>query len=329
MRKFSFITFTDVHISATNPRSRQGDYKQDIIDKLDQIKAVGEKLKVAFFVFAGDLFNLKAPMRNPHSLNSTLIDLFKSFPAPVYATEGNHDLRYDSYETFEEQPLKVIYSSGALRQTRDIRIEPDGIDVHLRGFPFEENPNFKKMPKADKHNCDISICLLHLYTSPSGGSLPKQKIYGYHEISELGDDIYVMGHYHIDHGIIQVDGKTYVNVGAISRGSISEEDINRQPKIGWVTVTKDDNGIQVEGKAIKLKVRPVDEVFDLEQHEEDKKSSKEAEEFVSKLKTDMSDEISGEDRVGEEINRLDLEKDVLERLEGFLEDADIELKERV
>ncbi len=329
MGTLSFITFTDVHISAINPRSRIGDYRKDILDKLQQVKMVGEKLKVDFFVFAGDLFNLKAPMRNPHGLNTTLNELFKSFPAPIYATEGNHDLRYDSYETFEEQPLRVIYSSGALTQTRHINLEINGIKVLLRGFPFDDRPDISKMPKTDKDKDTLSIALLHLYTSPTGGAFPKQKIYDYSEIKELGDDIFVLGHYHVDHGIVNLDGKTFINVGALSRGAISEEDTQRNPKIGWVKVNETEEGLKWEAKAIKLRVRPASEVFDIEQYEEDKQKSKEAEEFVAALQTDMSDNIEGEDRIGDEIQKLDLDQAVLEKLQHFLQEADIELKEIV
>jgi len=76
MSVLKFITFNDVHVSAINPASRVGNYERDIFSKIEQIKKIGDAVGASFFVFAGDLFHLKAPMRNPHALNSKLIELF-------------------------------------------------------------------------------------------------------------------------------------------------------------------------------------------------------------------------------------------------------------
>jgi hypothetical protein len=54
----------------------------------------------------------------------------------VYAIEGNHDLKNDSYETFSEQPLSVIHASGALKQIREECIDDGKVKIRLRGFPF-------------------------------------------------------------------------------------------------------------------------------------------------------------------------------------------------
>ena len=175
MSTLKFLTFTDVHVSKTNPNSRKGDYCQDILDKLITIGELGRKHKVDFFLFGGDLFNLKAPTRNPHELNSQLITLFKSYPAPIYATEGNHDLRGDSYETFAEQPLNVIYSSGAMIQARNVVKTAKGIKYRVRSFPFSEKPDLTSIAKA-KDNVDLNICLLHLYSTPDGGARFKTKL---------------------------------------------------------------------------------------------------------------------------------------------------------
>ena len=321
-----FLTFTDVHISSINPEARLGDYKKDILDKLTQIRMVGEKLKVDFFIFAGDLFNLKFPLKNPHELNTELINLFKSFPAPIYATEGNHDLRNDSYETFNEQPLSVIYASEALIQARDITFEKDNFKIKIRSFPFSEKPDLEKLPKADKQ--DLNICILHLYAIPEGGNLFKQKLYSYKDICTLGDDIFVMGHYHIDQGIQTVNGnKVFVNVGAVSRGTFSGDNTDRDPKIALVTATFYGGSCSYSGQAIRLKVKPATEVFDFEQRDEDKKKVEEAEIFVAKLKDDMVVVTDDKDKIGEEVSQMNLERKIMDKTMYFLNKADIYIKE--
>lgn len=323
MEEIKFITFTDTHISSITPESRIGDYQKHIFEKLEQIKLVGEKLKVSFFIFGGDLFNLKAPMRNPHELNGKLINIFKTFPAPIYATEGNHDLRHDSYETFNEQPLYVIYSSDALTQARNIKRTINNISFRIRSIPFEEAPNLLKIDKAKK-DVDFNIIILHIYASPDGGMLYKNKLYSYEELSVLGDDIFVLGHYHSDQGIQTLNNlnkdQIFINVGSISRGVLTEEDIKRNPKIGIISVRKNEGKISYKCNTAKLKVRPAEEVFDLVTHERTKREKKEAQEFVEKLKTEILD-VPKEDHISDEINKLNLEKKVFDKVNYFLNEA--------
>lgn len=328
MDKITFVTFTDIHISSVNPSSRKGNFEQDVYGKLEQIKAIGDKVEANFFICAGDLFNLKAPMRNPHALNSRLINLFRSFPAPIYATEGNHDLRQDSYETFDEQPLNVIYASDALIQARNIRKTVNGISFRIRSIPFQEEPDLATIERAND-DVDVSIFILHLYATLDGGMLFKTKLFSYSEIAQLKDDVFVLGHYHVDQGIeiLTEQGKPqhFVNVGSITRGTLSDEDVSRQPKVGVITVKKENGKISIEHMIVKLKVKPVEEVFDLVVHEREKKEQKEAQEFVSKLKTDMI-EVPKEDRISDEINVLNLDKKVLDKVNYFLNEAHLQRK---
>jgi len=323
-----FITFTDVHISAHNPQSRVGSYQNDILDKLRQIGAVGKKIGVDFYLLAGDLFNLKYPMRNPHSLNTVLIETFKQYGAPVYATEGNHDLRNDSYATFDEQPLKVLYSSGALVQLRDVTIAEGDLRVGLRAFPFDENPDLSVLPKRPS-DVDFSVAVLHLYASAKGGKYHSASMYSYDDIAQLGDDMFVLGHLHIDQGITtsHVGGRnvTYINVGAVSRGSLADDNTTRAPKIGYVEVSKINGAVSVLAKSVRLKVKPAEEVFDLESHEKERKKHEEAEAFVEKLRAEESGQNALE-RIDSVITSMGLDKAVLGSVTHYLTEADLLLK---
>jgi hypothetical protein len=72
MNKIKFISFTDTHISDINPSARLGNYKRDILNKLKQIGAAGKKLGVNFYLFAGDLYHIKSPIKNTHHINTLL-----------------------------------------------------------------------------------------------------------------------------------------------------------------------------------------------------------------------------------------------------------------
>lgn len=322
-----FISFSDVHISSVNPSSRVGSYQSDIMDKILQVGAAGKKLGVDFYLFAGDLFNLKAPMKNPHGLNRMLIEAFKSFGAPVYGTEGNHDLRHDSYQEFPDQPISVIYASGAIKQIRDEVFKNGDLSVRIRSFPFVESPVISEMPRCPK-DTDLSICVLHIYASPSGGMFRKNKIYKYDELCELGDDIFVLGHYHLDHGIVEENfgGKIvrFINVGALSRGTLTEENIERVPKVAYVEMPKRNGIVSVVTKTIRLRVKPASEVFDLEAREREKERSQEAEAFVERLKMeDMGDNPLA--HIESELSALTSDKEVLEATRSYLAEANTAL----
>lgn len=329
MKSFKFISFSDLHISSINPTSRKGNYEEDILQKLEQIKKIGRENKVDFFICAGDIFNLKSPIRNSHELVGKLINSFKSYPAPIYATEGNHDLRNDSYETFEEQPIYVLYASESLIQIRNIEKVINGIKINIRSIPFSEEIDLDSIEKAKK-DFDISIMVLHLYTSPEGGLLYKSKIYSYEELSKTEDDIYILGHYHIDQGIksISINNKNmiFVNIGAISRGSLSEDNINRIPKIALFQVNKIDQKVEISYKTIPLDVKPPEEVFDFTAYEKEKKEKKEINDFISKLKTDILD--SDSDHIMTELKNLNIEKKVFDKVIDFIQNAELIEKDR-
>jgi len=338
MSKIKFITFTDVHISDTNPQSRLGCYRDDILDKLNMIGMLGNKLGVDFFVCAGDMYNLKAPMRNSHLLNNMLINTFSRYKAPLYMIEGNHDLTNDSYENFEKQPISVLYNSGAVNRLTGKTItiaskDDENFKMNLRGFPFTEAPDLtdrKEYPLANS-GVDLSVCAMHLYATVNGGNLFKQKLYSYEDIAQLKDDIFVLGHYHVDQGVEVVGSQHFINVGAVSRGSLSHDNIKRIPKVCVVTCTKENNQITTETQVVKLKVRPASEVFILEEKEKEEKKMKEAEAFVAHLKDAVTskDDIEGTEGF---INKLksenvDIENKVLKRVESYIQEADIALKE--
>lgn len=331
MKSIKFISFSDIHIASINPSSRKGSYETDILQKLEQIKKIGRDNKVDFFICAGDIFNLKSPIRNTHELVGKLIDLFKTFPAPIYSIEGNHDLRNDNYDIFEEQPLYVLYASGSLIQIRNIEKTIKDIKIRLRGIPFSETININNIEKA-KDDVDLNIFVLHLYASPEGGMLFKSKVYSYEELSLLKDDIFILGHYHRDQGIrketFNDKEQIFVNIGAISRGTTSEDDIKRIPKIALIEIKKD-TSIKIEYNEIPLKVKPPEEVFDLVSYEKEKKEKKEIQDFITKLQTELLDNNS-EDHIIEELKKIDLDKAVYDKILYFIQNAtldDIGLKE--
>lgn len=332
MSTIKFLTFTDVHISDVNPSSRLGNYREDILSKLRQIGKVGKKLEVDFYILAGDLFHLKAPSRNSHSLVKMLIDTFKDYGAPIYATEGNHDLRRDSYDNFDEQPLGVLYAAGALHQVRDKIIRIKDKRIRISAIPFIENPEISLIPKRTDHDEDLQISILHLYATKKGGELFGHKLYSYNEIAELGDDIFVLGHYHVDQGIERLSTgsreQIFINVGAISRGSLSEDEITREPKVCYVSAKLEEGrSPEIKAQPVKLRVKPAEEVFNIEKKKAEKKEIEDAEQFVEALQKEIDNMGNNVETLDNEIENTNIEKPVIAKVKHYLTEADLKLKE--
>ena len=137
LTEFIIITANDIHISDNGPRSRIDNFKETVLNKIDQMGMVCRKLNADAAIIAGDLYNLKNPVKNSHNLNRELIKTFKKFPCPIYMIEGNHDLSENRLESIETQPLGVLFADNTLIQLRDETIEKNGVKISLIGVPYK------------------------------------------------------------------------------------------------------------------------------------------------------------------------------------------------
>ena len=305
MVKFTFISANDIHISDINPRARIDNYKEAILNKIAQWREACIKHKADAALCAGDIYNIKYPVKNSHRLNQELIEEFKKFPCPIYVIEGNHDLTADRLDSLKEQPLGVLFADKTLHQLRHEIIEKEGHKVSLVGIPFSKDFNPKALLIPENKGYIAQICLLHIYSSFKAGNLFKEKIFGYDELSTLSPNIFVIGHYHVDQGIHEENGKYFVNIGSISRGSLAEDSLNHEPKLGLIQIT--DKKIAVT--TIKLNVKPAREIFDLAKKNEEEKENKEIELFVDKLSGETFKPLT-ENSIDTNIDTMNVAEDI-------------------
>jgi DNA repair exonuclease SbcCD nuclease subunit len=320
---FTFITASDLHISDSGPRARIDDFKETLLGKLSQMRMACSKLNADAVLFAGDLYNLKSPARNSHKLNQDLIKEFKKFPCPIYMIEGNHDLTANRLESLDEQPLGVLFADQTLIQLREKVLEKDGIKVSLIGIPYTDDLNLSTLKIPDKADSVIQICLMHIYAGLKSSMLFREKIYGYDELEKLSPDIFVLGHYHIDQGVYVQGGKTFINIGSMSRGTIAEEDLSHHPQIGFIKISVDDDKkVTRTVRAIKLKIKPAAEIFDLVKKDEEKKENTEIQQFIEKLASEevrLSEE--NKDDVEKIIDAMNVAKAVKDKVLYFIQEA--------
>ena len=224
-------------------------------------------------------------------------------------------------DTLKTQPLSVLYASGDLKNLKHEIIQSGKLKVSMVGVPYTENINIKTLNIPPKGDAQVQLCLMHLYASPKGGKLFKEKIYGYEELAVLGCSVYVIGHDHSNKGIVLTKGKYFVNLGSISRGTIAEENINHKPSFGLIKITLEDEKVNITATEIPLKIKPVEEVFDLKKHEEEKKESLEIQKFVDRLITETSSEIGKKLSINQMLEKMTLSKKIKDTVINLIAEA--------
>lgn len=304
-----FLTVGDVHLSDTTPASRLDNYTDAIFEDLALVRSQALELKATAVFITGDIFDRKSPTKNSHAIVSRAIAMFSSFPCPVYSIVGNHDIVNNRIDSLTRQPLNVLFESGALK-----RLQREVFDeVTVCGVDFDEGNDYSTLSPKKEGDCTQLIAVCHVLATPDGGDMYGEPVFSYKKLAKSSDvDVYVFGHLHNDQGVQSIGSKQFVNLGALSRGSLTQEEIHRQVKIGKIVW----DGKQLECSEIPLAVKPSSEIFDIQKKNEMEKKEKEIESFVASLnKTDLFQDISS---LEETIKSMMLESGVKNRLEGYL-----------
>lgn len=262
-----YVLINDIHLSDRPPASCTETYLDDLFDLLYQTSriAAGHDAPI---ILAGDVFHHKAPSRTSHATVMRLIDWARDALVPVYAVPGNHDLSHDRLHSLHEsQPLGVVMASGAIHLL-------DGWDVDdfdlIYGVPWQMTWDKTNVQAAlaDYRNWALkprvkeppALVIAHAPLYPPGRELPYEYFPAQTFAEAMGNIGTVhYGHVHEPHGIYQVDGVTFSNPGALSRGSLHEHNLTRTPAVAiWDSETGEITHQDLDAK-------PADRVFRLQE----------------------------------------------------------------
>ena len=286
---------TDVHMSDVAPSSRKDDWTDTVAGKLRQVGLVAARVGAAAVLDGGDFFHVKSPTRNSHSLTRRVAEIHATYPCPTFGNVGNHDCVYGDYSYLDQQPLGVLFASGVYGRCYDeheVFFGPSGDSVrafpfHRRngwvdGDPFEARGSRKDIPivrvvgvpyhgttydmgrfsRIERGAEDHLVCMAHLLASPSGGSMFEgEDIVRYADLSAFAPDVYLFGHWHKDQGVVELAGKKIVNIGSLTRGSLSQDEMARKPACAVLTF---EVGKPSSVQVVRLKVAAPEDVFDVE-----------------------------------------------------------------
>jgi len=282
-----FVWRTDVHMADKGPASRKDDWPTTVLGKLEQTRLVAAKTKADALLDGGDFFHVKSPSRNTHALTRRVADHHSNYPCPVYCTPGNHDSVFGDYQFLGRQPLGVLYSTGVFNRLYDehelVVVSADGnFKVRVVGIPYHgvkyDMERFHRITKGDE---DFLIVVAHVLASVHGGQMFKDEdIVKYSDLEHHPADMFLFGHWHKDQGVEHLWGKHFVNIGSLTRGALTEDNLDRKPACAVLTITPDGAAVQV----VRLKVQPGEEVFDVQRRMQVEARSATMDHFIDTMK---------------------------------------------
>ncbi len=287
----------DIHVMDRPPRNATESYTDDIIVMLHWIADEAKRLEVDAVVWAGDIFHHKQPSKTSHALVLRMIEVvryYRKLGLDLCVVTGNHDISNDVLATVhEKQPLGVLYKAGAREL---IGWHPK---LPLFGVPWRsdwttsESSSWEAFAEwreemdrwgnnePDTRDISVSLATTHAPIYPPGEA--EKQLFelvptsGEHGIAKAMSHVGYLyyGHIHEDHGIFEVEGTTFANMGAISRGSLTEYNVNRQIKVAlW-----DESGFT----EIVVPHKPADEVLRVSEAAEEKADKLSLDRFLSEV----------------------------------------------
>ncbi len=315
---------TDIHLSDKTPVSRKDNWKETIFNKIRQVGKLAEKHNAVAVLDGGDFFDIKSPSRNSHELVREVIDIHKEYPCPVYANVGNHDCVYGDYAFLPQQPLGVLFSSGCFERLYDeheVTFEENGVKVRVVGIPYHgveyDMERFKSIKKGDE---DWLVCIAHVLASEKGGSMFEgEDIVKYADLTDLDPDVWCFGHWHKNQGITNISHtrqQWVVNIGSLSRGSLTQDNLDRIPCVALMEFDKE--GIHLV--EIPLEIEDAEEVFDIEKRLQEQVREDTMTQLVSTIQ-DRLQSTQGLD-LRDSIKALEIPDVVKEKAIAYLEKVD-------
>jgi DNA repair exonuclease SbcCD nuclease subunit len=325
---------TDVHLADRGPSSRTDDWADAVFDKLGQVRDLAREVNASAIIDGGDFFHIKSPGRNSHSLVHRTAEHHANYPCPVYCTPGNHDAVYGDYSFLPQQPLGVLYSTGVYKRLYDeheaVFIVPSdrhpehlsesmGFTVRVVGIPYHGTTyDMERFTSIEKGDEDILICVAHVLASHKGGTMFEgEDIIKYADLVDTAPDVYLFGHWHKDQGVEEIGGKQFVNIGSLTRGSLSQDNMDRIPSAAVLRCTE--KGVEIEVKP--LNVRPAVEVFDVEGRQRQVKRQVEMDSFVTAIRDALQPAKEGETLAEAVTGMGDVPNEIRERALSYLESA--------
>jgi DNA repair exonuclease SbcCD nuclease subunit len=290
MSEIRFITSSDEHLSDQPPGFRKDNYCHAILEKLTWQGDVARRFGSDAVLRGGDFFHTKAANKTTMSTLAKVADIHRHYPCPTYTIIGNHDISRNDLSTLYKQPLGVLLKSDIFYLLEEETFKSGSMTVRVVGVDYTPGLSHEHLCKLVRSKGDTyTIAVVHALAAHAPEdrvqSFFDETIFDYRDLIFDGcPDVYVFGHYHKDQGIQEHHGVQFVNLGAISRGALTFENLSRQPKISIITCNS--QGISIE--AIDVPCGNPQDIFDLDLKRQLEKEYRDLHEFIGKLMSDRA-----------------------------------------
>lgn len=268
----------DVHLADKPPGWRTDTYRDDVLAKVQFLMAHAEFESVDVIIFAGDIFHSK---RNVSwELFADFTDLLQLASCEKLLIAGNHDLLNNNLEGGKRRPL------GVLDRLPDVTVAFAPLTyargpLEITAIPYIHDMRYAQCQAPQPTQNRWSLLAVHYGVTPKAmpyHTLVTDEI----EWTPGGADVVFSGHVHDDLGVWKDrDGRLCFNTGSISRGSLTEENLNRKPRA--LVADWSARPLKPCFTAVEIPVRPADEAFNLDAAAERREGEAIATEFLSQL----------------------------------------------
>lgn len=213
-----FLVVGDIHVKGANPRNRKDNYLETCLTKVQEVVDIANMYDIPV-IQTGDIFD--SPVVS-YGVLGALAEIIKTTKQPWYCVAGNHDLIAHNISTLPRTGYGVLCSTGIIQNITDTI-------PFLRGVPFnytvDKDYSEYKVEFPETKNLKLLVC--HTMILPD---TPIFERYSLIDNIVTDADIIISGHYHLPF-TKSYNGKTFINPGALTRLSATEEEIKRMPKV--------------------------------------------------------------------------------------------------
>ena len=268
----------DIHLADKPPSVRTETYTEDILEKIRWCATYANEHELDAVISLGDVFHIKSPSRNSHALVQAAAEAFTVFSGITYIVPGNHDIVADRLDSLPGQPLgslalhpRIVLAQGYLPELEVVAVPYlDDLEEFVRRCADDV---------VDLIPNPVSLIVTHQSIFPPGQHPPYPHINADVLAANWSTTPLAYGHIHDQHGFYQANGVWFCNNGAISRGSLHEETVNREPR---VTVF-DSEADGCPFTSVDVPHRPAEEVFRLDEVAEQKAAEERLDEFLTRV----------------------------------------------
>jgi len=294
-RDLKFVQINDPHTSDKPPRNRTRLYNDQIFAKLQEAFDLANAEDANYVVFTGDLFHNPQATRVSHALVNRWCQLLSdNYQVVSLIVPGNHDLSAGRIESMDRQPLGVLANMPNVEILTRENGMFDANGIKMFGVEWDYKIDAAMILEAAR-GCDVLIT----HAPIAWQSNPYYDTIHPDELDELRARVICYGHIHVPEPLRSIREDTWdrvvqysrgsgkrrhtvvSNPGALSRGSLTANDVERTPQVAVIEVTDK----TVTARYEELQAAPAAEVFRLESAEMEKFRDESIREFTEQLRS--------------------------------------------